>query len=549
MNFKLKPMEHQLINYELTKEKKYYGNLAEMGTGKSKMLIDVTAHMFKKRYINSILIFCNSGAYQEWKEHHIPTHMPDDTKYEIEEWSSKLSGKKLKKFMEFSESRPKQGVLKIITANIESLAYKRSFSIFLKYVKGSNCLVAIDESSTIKNPKSKRTLAAFKLRDVSVARRILTGSPIDNKPLDAWSQLEFLSVGASGHKSYYSFKTHYADLRPHYRNLEIKDRIQAKSQLQRLLPSFTKNISNTRALDGINYIIANIATKYDFKVFEKAVVFIEQHVSNTYLVDMLYLHALGRINLVSGYKNLDEFRSMLQAICFIVKSADCLDLPEKTYMTRYVELTTEQARLYKQIKEDALAVLSEEKVLTVPMVLTQNIRCQQIVNGIFKPDDGPLERIKHNRLKALEEIIEETDEKILIFSEIVESIQEIEEFLSGKYGSESVRSYYGATSRESRSEAKKAIREGEAKYFITNKTGAHGLTLVEITLMVFYDCTFDAEIDNQVQERIHRIGQTKPVRYIRLASKGTVDEKKIKSLKEKKELSSYLVQSNWKEMF
>lgn len=549
MNFKLPPMEHQKANFEFAKNKVYAGDLVEMGLGKSKMFLDVAANLFLNGNIQSALILCNSGAYQEWKEYHIPTHMTDDVKYEVMEWSAKLTGKKLKELMAYIESKPKEGVFKILTANTEGLSYKRSFNTFLKFVKGSRCLVEIDESSAIRNPTSARTKAAHKLRDIAVARRISTGSPIDNNPLNAWAQLEFLSRGATGHTSFYSFKTYYADLKPFYRSLTVQDRIRNKSNLSRLISRIRSELTDERACRGLDWIIENIIDNYDFKRMEKAVQYIEQFLSTTYYIDQLYLNVLGRIQLVADYKNLEEYKKMLKKFCFIAKTEDCIDLPEKVYLTRHVDLTAEQQRLYKQIKEEAIAMLSESDVITVPMILTQNIRCQQIVNGIFKTDDNRTLKIKHNRLKVLKEIIDETDEKVLIYSEIVDSIKEIRDFLIEEYGPESVVTYFGETSREDRSDAKKQIREGDARFFITNKTGAHGLTLVQITLMVMYDSSYDAEIDNQVQKRIHRIGQTSTVRYIRMIAKGTVDERKKKVLDSKRKLSSFLVESNWKELF
>ena len=82
ITFKLKPMEHQLKNFELTADKAYFGNVCDMGTGKSKMLLDVAASMFINKRITSVLIFGNSGSYQTWKSEHIPTHMTEDVEYE-----------------------------------------------------------------------------------------------------------------------------------------------------------------------------------------------------------------------------------------------------------------------------------------------------------------------------------------------------------------------------------------------------------------------------------------------------------------------------------
>ena len=77
-------------------------------------------------------------------------------------------------------------------------------------VLGPNGMIAIDESTTIKNHKAKRTKALMKIAANFKYRRLLTGSPITKSPLDIYSQAEFLRPGLLGHESFYTFQGRYA---------------------------------------------------------------------------------------------------------------------------------------------------------------------------------------------------------------------------------------------------------------------------------------------------------------------------------------------------
>jgi len=77
---------------------------------------------------------------------------------------------------------------------------------------GNYGLIAIDESTTIKNHKAKRTKALLKIASQFKYRRLLTGSPITKSPLDIYSQTEFLRPGLMGHESFYTFQGRYAVL-------------------------------------------------------------------------------------------------------------------------------------------------------------------------------------------------------------------------------------------------------------------------------------------------------------------------------------------------
>ena len=75
---------------------------------------------------------------------------------------------------------------------------------------GSNGLIAMDESTTIKNHKAKRTKNLMKIASNFKYKRLLTGSPVTKSPMDIYSQCEFLREGLLGYDSFYAFQGRYA---------------------------------------------------------------------------------------------------------------------------------------------------------------------------------------------------------------------------------------------------------------------------------------------------------------------------------------------------
>ena len=120
--------------------------------------------------------------------------------------------------------------------------------------------------------------------------------------------------------------------------------------------------------------------------------------------EMKTLHIAGRsIQVVSHFKNLNELAEQLKTFSYRVLKEDCLDLPEKIYMKREIELSPEQKKVYNQMKETALADLNGKHITTMT-VLTQLMRLQQITCGHFVADDGTTQEIKSNRLNELMDI-------------------------------------------------------------------------------------------------------------------------------------------------
>ncbi len=208
--YKTRPYDHQRSAFEQGRTMVYQALLMEMGTGKSKIICDTAAYLYYAGKINALLIFGNNGSYSNWATDEIPTHMPHLVERNVVVWKG-ATGKRYKKMLD-SLFVPGVFHLQVLVMNIEALAFESGFSVALRFARTHSTMTVIDESTTIKNHKAKRTKAAIKIGHESLARRILTGSAVTNNPLDIYAQAEFLSTGCLGFTSWYTFRAHYAEL-------------------------------------------------------------------------------------------------------------------------------------------------------------------------------------------------------------------------------------------------------------------------------------------------------------------------------------------------
>ena len=209
-NFKTKPYDHQLKALRSAWDKKYFAYFMEMGTGKSKVLIDEMAAYYLRGKIGSALIIAPKGVYRNWERGEIPTHLSDDVPYVVAAWRapSEMNKDDKKKLGDILEPN---GKLRILLMNIEALSTAKGTKFATQFLHTSNTLMAIDESTTIKTPTASRTKNVLKLSNLARFKRIMTGSPVTKNPLDVYSQMEFLSKDIL-RQNYWAFRSRYAVL-------------------------------------------------------------------------------------------------------------------------------------------------------------------------------------------------------------------------------------------------------------------------------------------------------------------------------------------------
>ena len=252
---------------------------------------------------------------------------------------------------------------------------------------------------------------------------------------------------------------------------------------------------------------------------------------------------------VVGYRHLDEIHEKLSRFSFRVRKDECFDLPDKVFLKREVELTTEQRRAYDQMVLMALATF-DGGMTTTTNALTQIMRLQQIVCGHVTLDDGQIVPLKNNRLDELLSAIEESDGKIIIWANFRHDIEAIKLALQKAYGMNSVATYFGDTKAEERSEIVDRFSDenSDLRFFVGQpRTGGYGLTLTSAHTMIYYSNGYDLEVRLQSEARIDRYGQTKKMTYIDLFTPNTVDEKIVDALLDKMDIANAILKENPRE--
>ena len=461
--FKTKPYAHQLTALEKSWNRETYAYFMEMGTGKTKVLIDNLAMLYDKGKVNGALIIAPKGVVGTWYNQELPAHLPTHIENVSVLWQSNITKEQSRKLGTLFKTGEE---LHILIMNVEAFSTTKGVDFAAKFLASHNTLMAIDESTTIKNPQAKRTKNIIKLSERAKYRRIMTGSPVTKNPLDLFSQCYFLDPFHLEHESYYSFRMRYAIMKT-----------------------------------------ANIAGR--------------------------------KIQLVSGFRNLGELSEKLKPFSYRVLKEDCLDLPDKIYMKRQINLSPDQHKLYEQMRKEALATLNGKKVTTVN-ALTQVMRLHQITCGHFTSDDGVTQPIKNNRIDELMDILEEVEGKAIIWAHYQYDITTIIKEVTKVHGPGSIVDYYGLTPQDKRQpNIKKFQSDPKCRFMVgTPSTGGYGITLTAANTVIYYSNGYDLEKRLQSEDRAHRIGQQKSVTYVDILADETVDEKIVKSLRKKINIAS-----------
>jgi SNF2 family DNA or RNA helicase len=247
--FKTKPFAHQLKALEMSWDKKVFAYFMEMGTGKSKVLIDNMSMLYDKGLINGALIIAPKGVYKNWFDSEIPNHMANHVEKTMVLWESTASKTKEKELNTLFKSTHD---FHILIMNVEALSTKKGKQFAEKFLSCHKTLMAIDESTTIKNPGAIRTKTIIGLGKYVLYKRILTGSPVTKSPLDLYTQCWFLDPWLLDQQSYYSFRTKYALTRKinvNGRQIEIVVAYRNLGELSEKLKPFSHRVLKDDCLD------------------------------------------------------------------------------------------------------------------------------------------------------------------------------------------------------------------------------------------------------------------------------------------------------------
>lgn len=468
--------QHQIKAFNLGIVLRSFAALMDMGTGKSLTTVAITGRRFLDGKIRRVLIAAPSSVCPVWpREYGQFADFPHRV--------AVLQGTKeqrLRTLSYLTAPVPKGAPepLRVAVINYEACWRLKSDDGKRDYLmEFAADMIVCDESQRIKNPGAKQAKAMHALGDRARYRMILSGTPIQNNPLDVWSQWRFLDASVFG-KSFPQFRGRYA------------------------------------VMGGVG--------------------------NHQYL----------------GARNLDELTRKAHSIALRVTKEECLDLPEKTFEDRYIELPEASMKLYKQLQRESYAELEGGEEITANNVLTRLLRLQQLTGGFLSGDDGKSTAVNHAKLDALEDIVQaiciDEGRKLVIFCRFRAEIEAINALVDKLLAPQRLTrvSIWGDVPISERGGLVNRFQTDPAcRAFVGNIDAcAEGITLNAACNAVYYSTNFNSAKYRQSQDRIHRIGQTHKCTYTHLLVPGTIDMHIMQALKSKEELSRTIV-DNWKKYF
>lgn len=481
-------MKQQIEALRIMSGRTEFALFMEQGTGKTWCLLADAERLFAAGKIDALVVVAPKGVHTNWVRREIPAHMAPETVL-VRAWRSG-AGKRETAYTEQllrprQEGEPVQ--LRIFAINIDALATKAGFAFVQRFLLATRAMIVVDESSRIKNPAALRTTQLMRLRHLAAYRRIATGTPITNAPVDVFAQFEFLESGLLGTTSYRAFVAEYAEIMP-----------------------------------ATHPMMANM---------------IRRNPKSAY-AQLIMRHADG----TPAWRNLAKLQGLLAPHSFRVLKRDCLDLPEKIYQQIYFDLSPAQQQAYGLMAREFRLILEDGEVASVAK-LAAIMKLQQITSGfVLKPERAGLLYVSADnpRLAALMEIAEDTPGKFIVWARFKEELRAVAEAL--RAAGRTVVEYNGEVSAKDREVAVDAFQAGAADVFVGQpQSGGIGLTLTAAETVVYYSNDYNSETRKQSEDRAHRIGTVRPVVYIDITATDTIDEEIVRALQQKSVLAAAIL--------
>lgn len=497
--FRVAPWQHQRRALSRSWELEYFGLFMEQGTGKTKVIIDTAAALFLAGRIDAMLVIAPEGVQTGWVDEELGKHMTKAVPYVAGVYRNSLGIAARREFDALM--RIEASVLRVLAVNYDTLATKGGKIAAANFLRTYRTLLVADESHKIKSGAAARTKVALNLSSLAPYRRILTGTPAAQSPLDLFTQCRFLDPEVLGISSFVAFKAHYCVLEGSESHLyhHIRKRLEIKYGKERaaaMRPQLVK-----RDDDGLPM-----------------------------------------------YRNLDELYDKVARHSFRVLKSECLDLPPKVYERRVVQLGGEQRRLYDELVTE-LMVEYEGGLLTAPLAITRYQRLQQITGGFFKRSKEaqsiPI-RGGNPKITALIDLLESIEGKALIWARYSDECQAIAFAVREAFGHETVAEYWGGINRSARLDGRlRFVNDPECRFFVGNQaaggTGIDGLQVA--STVVYFSNDFSLTTRLQSEDRAHRGGSERHARVtiVDLVADKTLDDRVLTALRNKKEIANLIV--------
>lgn len=466
------PFEHQASEFQLHAWDKVHARFWEQGTGKTKQTIDEGAFLFEEQEVGGMFVVAPNGVHRNWTSEELPVHLPKRLRdrlrmhaFRTDRASTKWHQKAVRKVIDgrgFS----------CLTMSYDGLMTEPGRIAAKEFLLSRPLLYALDESPRIKSHDSERTMRVIASGPYAPYRRILTGTPVTNKPWDVYPQIKFIDA-------------HFWERHDIWDFLQFTTRFGVWEKGYRFDPRRKKKVSypvlvEYRDLEYLHEILKPIASR-----ITKDVLNLPPKLYSRFLFDLTPEQT-------RAYEELQEFAFTLLGNEGVVTAPIAL-----TLMLRLQQITCGYLPVDMN---DAAKLLKDPDAK---------------VRRFHRFDPNP-------RIIALNEICEDMAHPALIWGRFRQDIDCICELLDQR-GDSYVR-YDGAVGEDARARGVKEFQAGDVQYFVSNPSvGGEGLTLTAGRTSIYYSNSFKLSERLQSEDRPHRIGQKNSVTNIDLVADGTID--------------------------
>lgn len=509
---------HQKEAVERFKDAKEIALFWEMGVGKSRTVLEIVNHKYNKGAIDALLIIAPNDVHKQWAIEQVPmwVTVPYDCQCLYGRGGAKQS---------YPMDKDK---LQIICVNIDTFSTPEKWREIVEWANYYRTMIVLDEATVIKNLNANRTQrilyefntikrkgkAIVESIPKSVARAVLTGTPVTNGPLDLWCVMEFVSPNFFK-RNYYSFQHHFGM----YTTLSVGSRVI--------------NVPLSEEWwQGIKHI-----TNYD-EAYNLCGCSVDTF--NT-------VHA--QTHYEGPYKHADELKEALKTVSSFKKLVDCVDMPAQNYVIRQLDMTAEQRRCYDDMVDQYVTEYND-RIATALNKITVAMRLQQISSGFIYDRDYTGEDIDdydivpnagytwisgtNPKLEALYRDIDESDKPVIVITRFSAEAQRIYSELEKKWRCCLMTGWKRIGTIDD-------FKSGKYDVMVANGSViSRGLNLQNSHTILFYSNTFSLETRLQAEGRIFRLGQKAACTYIDYTYMDSIDEKIVSALRMKRNLLDYL---------
>lgn len=472
-HFKTEPLSYQSTVFSQSKDRKIYALLWDMGLGKSKIALDTATYLYDKKEIDSLIIICRKSALRNWTDGgEIAKHLA--APYSQYVWRGGTT-KREQADLAFVQSQVQK--LRVYAFNIEawqSEGTAHRVALALRGCDPDRTLVVLDEATDIKAEDSIRTRAVTKMFVGYRYKRILTGTPLSEKPVDVFALYRFLSYKfweSHGYKNYWAFKNYFC--------VYMDMRLSAGRSFKKLV--------SYRNLNKLSDMILNESIS-------------------------------SRLTTEECLPDLKEVRYMTEYVSMSTEQAfQYKSMKKDLYAAledQELELTSKMHRYQKLHQITSGVIHMEESALEIP---GKNPKIER-VKELIADHAGKVIVFSMLRSNKLIEIIERELQK--------------------EFGVDAVVTYTGKTDIEERQKSIAEFQDpaSPVKIFLGNQAASHGITLTAASLQIYISNDYSLATRLQSEKRAHRLGQEGSVTIVDIVAEDTEDIRITKALRNKEEL-------------